>query len=114
MAAAHGQQRNVGSILRKATFRIFLYVGLALAFLTVCALYIAYAVHSSAKARFPRQWAGLATFTPLTFWYPIREYKRYWGRLGFWFIVAGLLAVHLLAFIAVLLKYPAWRLFWFM
>jgi len=31
-----------------------------------------------------------------------------------WLAVAGLLAVHLLAFVAILRSYPQWRMIWFM
>ena len=43
----------------------------------------------------------------------IRQSRAYWRRLGFWLAIAGLLVVHLLAFISVLRVYPQWREIWF-
>jgi len=43
----------------------------------------------------------------------ISQSRAYWHRPGFWLAIAGLLALHLLAFISILRVYPQWREIWF-
>jgi hypothetical protein len=40
--------------------------------------------------------------------------RERWNRPAFWLAILGLLAVHLLAFVAILRSYPEWRMIWFM
>jgi hypothetical protein len=97
--------------LRKAVRRIFLYFGLALAFLTVFALVFALSIHTGIVI--PYRWFGLAFWTPLLFWWVIRPLKRHWKRPAFWGAVSGLLVLHLLASIAALVRFPQWPMIWF-
>lgn len=93
----------------KVVQRLFLYVGIALAVLTVFAVVIVL----SKGAKIPSGWLALAVFTSCLFWITIRQSRAYWGRLGFWLAIAGLLVVHLLLFISILRGYPQWREIWF-
>jgi hypothetical protein len=56
---------------------------------------------------------GLAASPELWHWSSFRS-RAYWRSLDFWVVIAGLLIVHLLVFIAVLRPYPQWRGIWFM
>lgn len=60
------------------------------------------------------RWAGLALWTPLIFGLVIRNLRKYWRLLTFWMALAALLAIHLLAFVVILQRYPEWRPVWFM
>jgi len=44
----------------------------------------------------------------------ISKSREAWHRPTFWLAVVGLLAVHLLAFVAILRSYPEFRMIWFM
>jgi apolipoprotein N-acyltransferase len=101
-------QSAIGRIARRA----FLYVGLALAALAVIGLLVAISVQTGAV--FTGGWIGLAIYTSGLFWVTIRQSREYWRRPGFWMVIAGLLVVHLLAFVAILRAYPRWRMVWFM
>jgi hypothetical protein len=61
----------------------------------------------------PVGWLGLVSFTPLVFWVVLKSLRRYWKLRSFWFAVSALLLLHLLAFAAILLRYPQWPLLWF-
>jgi hypothetical protein len=61
----------------------------------------------------PVRWIGLVCVTPIAFWYPARTYRRYWHRFTFWLVLAALLTLHVLAFVALLIRIPGWRLLWF-
>lgn len=99
----------LGKIVRRG----LLYIGLALASLTAFALVFALLVYTGHTGRLPWNWIALAVFTSGLFWVTIRQSRAYWRRLGFWLAIAGLLVVHLLAFISVLRVYPQWREIWF-
>jgi len=58
-------------------------------------------------------WVWLTIFTPIIFWYPIRQYRHLWRRPSFWLTLAALLVLHLLAFTLALRSFPL-RPFWFM
>lgn len=58
-------------------------------------------------------WLGLVGFTPLIFWLVSRSQRRYWKRPTFWLAMTALLVLHVLAFVAILLRYPQWPLLWF-
>ena len=93
----------------KVVQRLLLYVGIALAVLVVCAV----AIVLSKGAKVSGGWIALAVYTAGLFWVTIWQSRTYWRRRGFWVAVAGLLVVHLLAFVAVLRDYPQWRGIWF-
>jgi hypothetical protein len=93
--------------------RFLLYIAIALGVLAICALLVAIAIYTGHTRRLPVGWFGLVGFTPLIFWTVIKSLRRCWKRAGFWFAVAALLALHLLAFVATLLRYPQWPLLWF-
>jgi len=59
------------------------------------------------------RWWGLAGTTALVFWAVVKQFRHHWHQLSFWVEVAGLLAIHLSAYTALLLRVPEWRLLWF-
>lgn len=107
-----GVQR--GMSLSELTFgkivqRFFLYIGIALVVLVVFAV----AIVLSKGSKLSGVWIALAVYTSGLFWITIRQSRGYWRRPGFWLAIAGLLVVHLLAFVAILRAYPQWRVIWF-
>ena len=94
--------------------RVLLYFGLAIASLAAFSLVFPTLVYTGHTGHVSARWIALGVFTAGLFWVTIKQSKEYWCRLGFWFAMAGLLALHLLAFIAVLRSYPQWRGIWFM
>ena len=108
-----GIQRRVSLseiTLGKAVQRCFLYVGIALAVLAVFAAVIV--LSKGAIGHVPGAWMALVVFTSCLFWVMVRQ-RAYWHHLGFWFTIAGLLALHLLAFVYFLRIFPQWREIWF-
>ena len=101
-------QPAVGRIARRS----LLYIGIALAALVVIGLLVAISVQTGTA--FTVGWIGLVVYTLGLFWVTIRQSREYWRRPGFWMAIAGLLAVHLLAFVVILRAYPRWRMIWFM
>ncbi len=102
---------TTGRIVRRA----LLYVGLAVASLTAFALIFALLVYTGHTSYLEHGgWIGLLVYTSGLFWVTIRQSRDYWHRLGFWVTVAGLLVLHVLAFVAILHAYPQWRMIWFM
>ena len=97
------------SALWRIVRRGFLYVGIALTVLVVFAVVIIF----TRGVRISAAWGGLAFWTPVTFWIAVKPSRKYWRSLIFWLAVAGLLVVHLFAFIAILRNYPHWRPIWF-
>jgi len=93
--------------------RLLLYFGVALGVLFVCALFIAIAVYAGHTRELPVGWFGLAGFTPLVFWVVIKSRRKCWNLPMFWLAVTALLLLHVLAFVAVLFRYPRWPLLWF-
>ena len=59
------------------------------------------------------RWWSLAGTTAVVFWVAVKQYRRHWHRPSFWLKVSGLLALHLLAYVVILIKVPEWRLLWF-
>lgn len=100
-------EMTFGKIVR----RFVLYVGIALAVLAVFAAAIV--LSKGTVGRLSGAWMGLLVFTFGLFWVVVRQSRAYWQHLGFSLAIAGLLAVHLLAFISVLRVYPQWRGIWF-
>jgi apolipoprotein N-acyltransferase len=101
-------QSAIGKIARRS----LLYIGLALAALAVIGLLIAISVHTGTV--FTGGWIGLMVYAAGLFWVTIRQSREYWQRPSFWLAIAGLLVVHLLAFVVILRAYPQWRMIWFM
>jgi hypothetical protein len=101
-------KRTIGENMRRA----FLYLGLASASLIGIGLLVAFSVRTGIALT--GGWIGLAGYTGLLFWVVIRRSRERWHRPAFWFVVVSLLAVHLLAFAAVLRSYPAWPMIWFL
>ena len=60
--------------------RLLRCVAIALVFLTLCSLFLAYEIHSGRNDDFPLQWFSLAAFTPLIFWSAVRVSRHYWHR----------------------------------
>ena len=85
--------------------------GIALAAL----LLIAIAVFISVKSgiRIPKRWFGFCVWTSLLIWFVYRHCKRNRRDTKFWLAFAGLLVVHVMAFIVVLRAVPDWGLGWF-
>lgn len=96
-------------ILGKAIQRLALYIGIALAVLALFAVVIVI----TRGARVPSQWLALAVFTAGLFWATIRQSREYWAHPTFWISMAGLLVVHVSAFVAILEAYPQWHAIWF-
>jgi hypothetical protein len=95
--------------LGKIAQRLLLYVGIALAVLVGFAA----AIVLSKGAKISGDWIALAVYTSGLFWITLRQSRGYWRIPSFWFAIAGLLIVHLLAFVALLRAYPEWRGIWF-
>jgi cytochrome bd-type quinol oxidase subunit 2 len=97
--------------------RVLLYVGLALASLTVFTLLFALSVRlgvtNKVNGWFEGGWIGFLLFTVLLFWITVRQSRRRWNHWSFWLAIACLLAIHCLAFVAILRIYPHWRVIWF-
>ena len=100
---------TVGKIVRRG----LLYLGLAIGALAAFALVFAILIYTGHTRPVPHSWIALVVFTAGLFWVTVRQSRRYWRRPGFWLAIAGLLVVHLLAFISVLRAYPQWRGIWF-
>ena len=96
-----------GQIVR----RILLYLGLAFASLAVLAMPFALNVHAGIVI--PGQWIGLATFTVVLIVATIQSSKKYWRDVSYWFILAGLVCLHSLAFILILRNFPDFRMIWY-
>ena len=58
-------------------------------------------------------WWVLAGMTALLAWTSVKYCRHSWRRPGFWFVTAGLLGVHCVAWTLVLLTTADWGLFWF-
>lgn len=101
-------QSAIGRIARRS----LLYIGLAVAALAVIGLLVAISVQTGTA--FTGGWIGLVVYTSGLFWVTIRQSREHWRRPGFWMAIAGLLVIHLLAFVAILRAYPRWRMIWFM
>lgn|GEM_PF-3465685 len=101
-------QSAIGKIARRS----LLYIGLALASLAGIGLLVAISIHTGVALT--GGWIGLIGYTSLLFWVAISKSREHWHRPMFWLTMMGLLAVHLLAFLAVLRSYPQWRMVWFM
>ena len=52
------------------------------------------------------------TGTAIILYYTISDYRRFWRRWRFWVAVAVLLTIHLIAYIAVLLKVEDFKIIW--
>ena len=97
--------------LWKIVRRVFLYLGIALSVLVVVGLFV---ILTRSRVQISGGWIGLVGYTSLLFWVTITRSRERWHRPTFWLTVAGLLAVHLLGFVAILRSYPEWRMIWFM
>src|ERR1700674_2396197 len=95
--------------LGKIVQRFLLYIGIALAVLVVFAVAIVLSKGTTVSA----EWIGLVVYTSGLFWVTIRQSREYWRRPSFWLAIAGLLVVHLLAFVAILRAYHRWHMIWF-
>ena len=58
----------------------------------------------------PSRWFGLCFWTGFSVWIICRQYRSNLRHLKFWVAFSFLVAIHLVAFIVVLRKYPEWRL----
>jgi hypothetical protein len=93
--------------------RMMLYVGVGLAVAIMVSVAAWYNVSSGRNVHIPARWAGLAFWTPATFWIAVKPSRKYWRSWTFWLAVTGLLVVHLFAFTIILRSYPHWRPIWF-
>lgn len=69
--------------------------------------------HSPPDHKADFRWIGLVGMTAITFGYPLRWYRRHWGRLPFWFVWGGLLAAHVATYVVVLLTVRHFGYMWF-
>ena len=95
----------LGKVFRK----LAVYVGIAI---VVLVLFTVITI-TTKGAKVPSRWLALAIYTVGLFWAIIRQSREYWRRPNFWLAIAGLLALHVLAFVAILQTYPEWRGIWF-
>ena len=113
IAQIQPKEQGLGWIVR----RLLLYIGLALAALTVFSLFFALTVRlgilDKVNGWFRDGWVGFVAYTALLFWITVRESRRRWSHWSFWLAIACLLAIHCFAFTAVLRAYPDWRVVWF-
>jgi hypothetical protein len=100
-------ERTIGGNIRRA----FLYLGLAVVSLVGIGLLVAFSVHTGIPLT--GGWIGLVGYTGLLFWVVISRSRELWNQPSFWLVMVGLLAIHLIAFAAVLRRYPAWPMIWF-
>jgi hypothetical protein len=98
---------TVGKVIR----RILLYLGLAFASLVVFSLVFALSIRTHIVV--PFRWVMLATFTGVLVAATVQGSRKYWRMVAFWFILAALLCLHLLAFILILRNFPEFRIFWY-
>jgi hypothetical protein len=105
--------RTLGWVVR----RLSLYIGLALASLTVFVFFFTLTIRLGVTGKisglFRGGWVGFLAFTALLFWTSVRQSRRRWQHWGFWLVIVGLLTIHCLAFLAILRTYPDWRVIWF-
>jgi hypothetical protein len=59
------------------------------------------------------RWIGLVLFTLLVFGLVLHHFRSQWGRFRFWLWLLAMLAVHVLAYVAVLSRVDEWRAVWF-
>ena len=87
-----------------------LYVAIGIAFV-VSAFW---AADHDVAAKWPLvgRFVVLCANTAVIFGYSIRGNRRLWSNNRYWLLMAGLLAVHLVAFSAVLMNVEEWRLTW--
>ncbi len=113
VADTESKGRTFGWVVR----RLLLYIGLALAALTVFALFFALSIRLGVTDKvdgwFKGGWIGFLVYTVLLFWITARQSRRRWHHWSFWFAITCLLTIHCLAFVAILRKYPDWRVIWF-
>ena len=106
-------ERTFGWVVR----RILVYFGLAFAALAVFALFFALTVYlgvtDKVRGWFNGPWIGFMLYTILLFWITVRQSRRRWNHWSFWLVIACLLTIHSLAFVAILRIYPQWRVIWF-
>ena len=86
-------------------------VGIALAALLVIA--IALFVSLKTGITIPKRWVGYCAWTGVLIWFVYRRCKHHRTKMKFWLAFAGLLAVHVMAFVVVLCTIPDWGLGWF-
>ncbi len=91
--------------------RIFLYLGLALASLIVFTLVFALSVRTHIVV--PFRWVMLTTFTAVLVAATVQGSRKYWRFVAFWFILSGLLCLHLVIFILVLRNFPDFKVIWY-
>jgi hypothetical protein len=103
------KERTFGWVVR----RLLLYIGLAVAALTVFALFFALSIHLGITDKITGGWIGFVGYTGLLFLITVRQSKRRWPHWSFWLVIACLLTIHSLAFVAILRIYPEWRMIWF-
>lgn len=91
--------------------RLFLYLGIAIAFLVACALLLAVEIHTGIQIT--SRWLGLAVWTGFIVWFVAKRYRNSWVKPSFWLSVIALSGIHILAFTEILRSYPQWRPIWF-
>lgn len=62
----------------------------------------------------PARWVGLALFTVFGFGTIASSFRQQWKDLRLWFYLSVLLAVHLAAYIVLLVSVEEWRPIWFL
>ena len=88
---------------------LIIYIAISLAIVGSVPILIHFKVDSDATTK----WGGLVFFTGVLFGNFIDKSRRFLRSPNFWLLVVSLLAVHLAAFMVLLLHVGEWRAPWF-
>jgi hypothetical protein len=86
-------------------------LGIAVGSLIIFALFFFLSIKTGIVV--PGRWVALGYWTGFLILLICRQYKRYLKHVKFWFTFLCVLLIHVIAFIAVLQRYPDWRLIWY-
>jgi hypothetical protein len=59
------------------------------------------------------KWIGFTGMTLILFGYSVKDYWGFSRRLGFWLVIASLVAAHTLLFIVILSSVKSWKVLWY-
>ena len=89
-------------------------LGIALACIVLLAVIFAVLSKTGALAHpVGRGWFGFVPWTGVLVWMICKEFKSELRRVRFWITFLSLLSIHVIAFVALLLRYPEFGLVWF-
>ena len=85
--------------------------GIAVACLAIFALIFFISVKAGIVIAW--RWIALSYWTGFLIWLICKVHKSHLKQVKFWVTLFGLLLIHVIAFVAVLQRYPDWRLIWY-